>query len=524
MHASPCSITHATPRSRDAGLRLPSRASFASARRDRSGVALVLFALLVFGFMGIMAVAIDVAMASLTQAQMQNAVDTGAIEAVRMRDAEPHVHSDMTRRLRASALVQMVFDDDLHPTSGVIGTIEPESLGGLAPMAADDPDSLKLGAGPIWSLTPGPDASNVGEGYDDHPDVYDDPVLQTNPTNLPNGDMISGTYSWGASHAENPDDYTRADFDPAPSVGFDSTKPIGFLVRMRRTKVVGAPDQQPGVSSGGPPLPFLFGLGSTIREQDPPDPQHPYNPRTDGITVRAAAIACARPAMTIGPPPDMPNRVGDPMQGLGFWYDSAGTPSVRMLAPPLALSQDFWANSLDLHADDKQLSESGGLLSYNGQVVGSFLVPNGGSTVGVPIQTGPAPLNVPSVKHYISVFPIYTSVLNAFGAATNRVAGFGYGRVWYDSTTLEWTISKGLQNLDIHLVPTGYCAMYVAPDNASARPSPAAPTLSPVEWTNIFTAYNRFGYTTSDPDVLSAHLFDWQYIREGTVLAPVLVR
>jgi hypothetical protein len=506
-----------------AGLRMP--CGSARSTGDRSGVALVLFAMLVFGFMGIMAVAIDLATASLTQAQMQNAVDSGAIEGVRLRDFEQlNFESDPHRRAHVTVMVQMIFDDDLHPTGGVAGTIEPSYHGGIDPMPPDDPDQLHLGAGPIWALTPGEGAGNVGESYDDHPGVYDDPVLQANRQNLLNGDMISGTYIWGVPHTEDTS-YHRDDFDAAMNDSTTSQRAIGFLVRMRRTKIVGAPDQVPDVSSGGPTLPLLFGLGSTIKPRAAnPDPNNlDYDPRTDGITVRAVAIASARPAMTIGPPPDLPDRLGDPMCGVGFWYTpSDGSP--RRLAPPIAVSQDFWVNQLTLHVGDKQLTESSGSLSYQGAVVGAFLAASSGGSVGMPIVTGPAPQAVPGVgntTHYVVYFAVYRPISDGGSTLTNRVIGYGYGEIKYDATASMWTITKGLQNHD-QTAPD--CAMFVAPDNASARLNPDVPTLTPTEWDNVFAAYKAFGYLATDEPTYLAHMFDWQFIREGTVLAPVLVR
>ena len=59
-------------------------------------------------------------------------------------------------------------------------------------------------------------------------------------------------------------------------------------------------DRLPGVSSGGQSLPFLFGLGSPLAASDP----DVYDPRRDGITVRATAIADARPVLSAGLPRD----------------------------------------------------------------------------------------------------------------------------------------------------------------------------------------------------------------------------
>src|SRR5580765_832305 len=69
--------------------------------RSRRGTTLVLFAMLVFAFMGISAVAIDLAFASITQSEMQNAVDTAAIEGARLRDYGPYrSFGDKNRRPR----------------------------------------------------------------------------------------------------------------------------------------------------------------------------------------------------------------------------------------------------------------------------------------------------------------------------------------------------------------------------------------------------------------------------------------
>jgi len=532
--------------SSDASLRFPRGASREHVRQDRAGVALVLFALLVFGFMGIMAVAIDVGMASLTQAQMQNAVDTGAIEGVRLRDFGPtRPQSDVRRRAHVSALVQMVFDDDLHPTSGVV-EFDPVNGGGMAPMSHDDRDQFNLGAGPTWHLeTPDNNPSNVGATLADLDSVYDDPVLQQNRDNEVYGDMISGTYQWGASHLEH-DDYTRPDFAVQPADSNVSDRSTCFLVRMRRTNVSGAPDSVDGISSGERALPYVFGLGSMMHGSD--DPSFAANPRVDGMTVRAVAIASVRPAMTIGPPPNMVDRIGNPMCGVGFWYpDSVG--GEMTLARPLALSESFWEGVLtQLHVSgEKQLSPDAdpqhpGFLDYHdpltGQdtVAGMFLdvaTMNTGSnyavSVGMPIVEGAAPVHVPPIT-YVDYFPIYRQISSG-STPTNCVIGFGYGTIQYDGA--KWTVTKGLQSFDLPAQPAmGWpaCASFVAPDNASARLSPDVAALTPAAWAEIFEAYRSLGYidpntgATPTADVFSAHMFDWQYIREGTVLAPVLVR
>jgi hypothetical protein len=494
-------------------LRLPRGASLAQARHARSGVALVLFALLVFGFMGMMAVVIDLGVASLTQAQMQNAVDAAALDGMRMRNLGDKLLGDRNRRPHVSEMVQMVFDDNLHPTGGVQPTFWPPSHGGIAGMPADGPDQLNLGAGPVWDIQPGEGTGNVGATYDQFPRVYDDPVLEVNKFNQVNGDMISGTYSllpgnlsWNQLHQEQPD-YSRPDFSPASNLP-DSQRDIGFLVRMRRCNETPIAT----VLSDAPALPYLFGLGSMIMAADGSGAP---NPRTDGITVRAVAIASARPAMTIGPTPDIQDLNGNPMLGIGFWYTTTGTSSVRTLAPPLALTRDFWVDTLQPQPHVLiNVTESAGTLSYNGTVVGTFLAPGSGSSVGMPIVAGAAPQNVPPIT-YAVYFPIEAQVSDGGSTFTNRVIGFGYGTMKYDGT--HWALSMGFQSADVD--DGNMCNLWVAADNASARMSTELPPLSAAERNNVFAAYFDFGYRTGG--TLS---FNWQDLRPGALLAPVLVR
>src|SRR3954469_24934896 len=74
---------------------------------------------------------VDIGYARITQGQMQNAVDTAAIEGLRKRDAG----DEASRRTAANNFVNYAFDDDLDPTDG-------------------DPD-YNFGAGPIVDLTDG---------------------------------------------------------------------------------------------------------------------------------------------------------------------------------------------------------------------------------------------------------------------------------------------------------------------------------------------------------------------------------
>jgi hypothetical protein len=513
MRAFSHPVTREARRERGARLRLPRTTSLANVRRTRSGVALVLFALLVFGIMGIMAAAIDVGVASLTQAQMQNAVDTAALEGMRMRNlGNGHELGDRNRRPQVSELVQMVFDDNLHPTGGVKPTPWPPLHGGLAGMPPDGPDQLNLGAGPVWDVPPGEGPGNVGETYNQFPRVYDDPVLEVNTSNHVDGDMISGTYAlvpgnltWNQLHQEQPD-YSRPDFTPATSLP-ESQQDISFLVRMRRSNETPIP----GEFSAAPALPYLFGLGSMIMATDG---SSPTNPRTDGITVRAVAIASARPVMTIGRTPDTQDLDGNPMLGIGFWYTTTGSSSLRMLAPPTALTRDFWVETLQPQPHvPVNLTESSGALSYNGTVVGTFIAGGTGISVGMPIVAAAAPQSVPPTTYPV-VFPIEAQISDGGSTSTNRVIGFGYGTIKYNGAA--WVVSLGFQNDENNGT---LCSLFVALGNASARMSTSLPPLSTTERNNLLAAYFDFGYTTG-----GTISFNWQDVRPGTLLAPVLVR
>lgn len=234
--------------------------------RER-GTILVLVTLLLFAILAIAALVIDLGIAFLTGQQMHPATDTAALEGLRFRDET----DDATRRARVLELIGVVFDDNLD--------VDPAA-----------PDPLRFGAGPILSLSGGLGTTNAGALIEVPPlSVYkpnaEGIAMQANPGNEPFGDLVAGAFDADGAALEAAD-YTRADFDPLGA-------PDAFLVRMRRTNDRLGLDQVPGVSSAGPPLPFLFGLGTTIHATDPTL----YNPRTDGITVRATSIAAARRAL-----------------------------------------------------------------------------------------------------------------------------------------------------------------------------------------------------------------------------------
>jgi len=280
---------------------------------------LIFVALLLAALMGVAALSVDLGLASLSQAAMQVAADDAAREGLRLRDDVPGdpAASDAERRAAASLLVQRLEDDDLLATPG---------------------DAVGLGAGAELILQPGaspvPGASALltvgGDGFWR-------PVLQENLDNLVHGDLVAGTYSAAAAH-EEPADYVRADFAVPDSA--DAPSAPAFLARLRRTNDVLGLDAQDGTSSTGPTLPLLFGQGNFVHGAG----GGAYDPRTDGFTVRATAIADVRAAIAVGP--------ADNGAGMG--------------AVPWSLQRGFWDSlapevpvTLTLDAGSGQLALAG---------------------------------------------------------------------------------------------------------------------------------------------------------------------
>lgn len=234
----------------------------------RAGVVLVFFALVLFGVFALMAVSIEIAAASYAQAELQDAVDVASREGLRLRD-DAVSNPDLMRRQAASGAVTRAFTVGPNPVF-----------------------ELDLGAGGVVPLS---DLNGIGgaggfEGSDIGRFV---PNMALNLDNLNFGDLVAGEFD-GSVLAGESSTYVRPDFTPSdPALSLRSN---AFLVRARRTPEGALLDNVPGASTSGPPLPFLFGLGAAIQ----PVPGQAYDPRRDGISVRATAIAEARPALSAG--------------------------------------------------------------------------------------------------------------------------------------------------------------------------------------------------------------------------------
>jgi hypothetical protein len=288
-------------------------------------------ALLIFAFCAVLSLIIDVGFMRVTQAQMQNGADSAAIEGLRKRDVgirnpvtgvtinDPFA-SDCLRRAAANRMVRWTFDDDLDPTKG-------------------DPD-YQFGAGPNIELTEGSTSLHALQTISVPDEHSYKPSPQLNQRNQVHGDMVSGRFCYTSDPAPSEGGayevqdivctepqrgtgaYARNDFNPnATSPGgpatlaecpdvdedvptpwplggtgtLDGTDDSAFLVRLRRSN--DAPES--GVASSGSALPLLFGKGATVAGDNP---DSAYSVRRDGFTVRATAIAQARPAFHLGVP------------------------------------------------------------------------------------------------------------------------------------------------------------------------------------------------------------------------------
>jgi len=222
--------------------------------------------MMLFGLLGLAALVVDLGFARLTQTQMQTAVDSAALERLRNGPAQ------------ASQIVSEMFSNSLD-SSG---------------------QTVQYGAGPVVDFSGGVGPSNLAAGQlmqPGVPPVYQPPGLQPNESNAAEGDMVAGAYGFNPAYdsalsADEDANYNRRDFTPS-----GGTAATAFLVRMHRTNNVTGLDQEAGISSAGPPLPFLFGRGSLLALSG----SGSQLSVSSGIIVRATAIAGPQPAKTVGP-------------------------------------------------------------------------------------------------------------------------------------------------------------------------------------------------------------------------------
>lgn len=277
----------------------------AAARPARRGVVMVLFALLVIGFLAIAGMAIDLGLARLNQCHMQGAADSVSVEIVRERDwariplaEEDQFLRDLMRRTMSARLAAWRYLEGLPltPAGG-------DEYGGGGAF-------LRYSQG-LGELNWGRNLQQIGWSV---PRLATNYQLETDgsgafvsatPFNLNYGDIVSGTFKPVAANDDgNPfrmesASYDRLDFEPADV----SVAPYAesVLVRMRRVGG-GEFEGYPQVSTTGRPVPLLFSAGTSIRSTGP-------DIRQAGFRMRATSIATARRAVRVGlavPEADMP--------------------------------------------------------------------------------------------------------------------------------------------------------------------------------------------------------------------------
>ncbi|WP_342349292.1 pilus assembly protein TadG-related protein [uncultured Nitrospira sp.] len=408
---------------------------------------LVLFVLLVWGMLGIGSLVIDWGYVNLTRVQMQNVADAGAEEGLRLRDVAPEdpVASDLNRRVAVSQLAAWTYDDDFDLTD----------------------DLLQFGAGPDVFLTGGQTDLNAMQTVDVRSAPVYKPRLQWNDeANARHGDMVSGTFGIpdpGCS-VEAPRrecaNYTRIDFVPA-EVNASPTADA-FLVRLRRSmkpepfQGQAGVDNVPGVSSAGPTLPLLLGLGSPLQAQiDSP------GIRFTGVTVRATAIADARPVRGVG----LPDILSEPP---------------RLGVAPFGLARAAWRDSLVVDVPGSGTVDSSGVVAVGSTAIGRFLLPI--TSIGEPVLAQFPEGGQVTIDGYA---PLYEDFLG-----TERVVGFARVEMTGTAPGSVQIIRRPGQ---------------VAVENATVTLLPAFPLLPKPELALLFQV-NR----------------DIQ--EEGALLAPALVR
>ncbi len=396
----------------------------------RRGYTLVLFFMLMFGMLGLAALVIDMGFARLAQSEMQTAVDTAALEGLSQLSSSGGTgSSDGYRRLQAATIASQVFSDP----SG----------------------SASYGAGPVLDFTGHVSDPTLAAGetilQPGNSPVYQ-PSLQTNDANATNGDMVAGTYNSNQSSIEA-DDYTRADF--TPSAGTAAASAPAFLARMRRTplwNVSDSVDNTQGVSTSGPPLPFLWGRGSLLARSGTSNNDLSVS---SGVTVRATAIAGPQPAKSVGP----------------AYVNTGGTLAVSPQLAPFGLRSDIWAN----------LVASGGtasatidpLAAGSGAVVLDSQFRQKLTAIGQPLATSTDETALSAGTQSTAAYvPIYAD----YGSQQETIVGY----VYYTN----WSFQSG--NLTLGPADT---TLRIGSQNVSAAMVMPLPTaLTPADATALFQA------------------------------------
>jgi hypothetical protein len=429
-------------------------------------------------------------------------------------------------------MVRLVVDDDLHPSGNPSAVSDPQD----PPSEYDGPDELHLGAGAAMQV-----AGDVGSQtivYSPSNPVWDDPVLRTNDQpgqqkNKQHGDMVSGLYRPDQPHVEFPG-YVRPDFTAGTITDGSIYQSLAFLVRMRRTTGLNPLDKEPFVSSRARPIPFLFSLGSLIRRSE----VNGYDPRREGMTIRATAIAAARPALRASPPPRSLDGAIIASESQ-FSLEQEIPPHPMLGLYPFALELEFWCSTVldtwyigdvaqpstwhnnytfDADGGTDLIIASGSSTGTPGQVVGKFA--QFGTCVGQPlVPMDRVLLSGDQISGYVA---IYDSIAGPTGVV-DRIVGYGFCDARnVDGNIKQIRFSSGIQAGP--LSETSATKVWVAANGVSARLDSTAPPLTREEWEEVISRNHYLAYGPCQQNPTGEITYDPQRLRRGTLLAATLAR
>jgi hypothetical protein len=358
----------------------------------RSGVALVLCVVLLFGLLALAALVIDHGFVRNSQMQMQTAVESAALEGLHGFDPD-NPADDQEIREKARERLFHVFDDDFDEGDG---------------------DARNYGAGPVINLSGGIKLGSSSFYASQLITIPPTPVydpsdaqwpFQLNMSNDKGGDIVRGIYMAPNSDdapVKETSDYDREDFEAT-----SPDKASAFLVRMRRSTEGSSSDTR----SSGPPLPLLFGRGSVLNPKS--------KIKEDGITVRATAIAEGRRAMSVGPA--LPAAL----------YPDASPPFAGLPgATPFALNVDFWINATPGVANPIEVDATGLFQGGTGQMIRITSTANA-------IAATDTTLNVRSAAGFPDTAPFYVRVNDELMRVTAAS-----GATWTVERGVDETVAK----------------------------------------------------------------------------------
>ena len=267
-------------------MRRPHRRVARPCRSRRGGYALVFLGLFLIGILAIATLVVDVALARVTQDQMQTAAEASVLAGLRINTGASAAN-DIAAHTSASFFASLAFADNSGETSTGEGPLIPAAqTPGMPSPTLYAGETLDIRSAGPYNATSNPPLQ---------------PLALNEPGNLKNGDIVSGIYAYDATtplrDLESPVDYSRTDFAAG------SPPSTALLVRLRRVNSLFGTknplDNVNGVSTSGPALNFLFGHGTFIHGTSD---NATYSPMRDGLAVRATSIASLRPATAVGWP------------------------------------------------------------------------------------------------------------------------------------------------------------------------------------------------------------------------------